>query len=979
MTLDDANRVSHIYHEALRRPPGERAAFVRNACDGDEPLRLEIESLLAYESAANGFLEGGNGRDGSSAETIIGRNVGHYSITASLGKGGMGEVYRARDNKLGREVAIKILPSHFCSDPERRARFTREARFLASLNHPNIGAIYGLEEQGDLTALVLELVEGSTLASRLEAGPLKVSEALAIARQIAEALDAAHQQGIVHRDLKPANVVIQPAGLSSAARAKVLDFGVAKMAIAFEKQSGGTGSISTIEGRVLGTPAYMSPEQARGETIDKRTDIWAFGCVLYEMLSARRAFQGETLSDTFVSVLEREPDWTVLASGTPDSIRTLIQRCLRKDLHRRLHDVADALIEIDDAIANDGTAPVRDRQPRRFTRYVPLALGLALAGLASGWLVSRLSSREPPRPPIQTLISVAPADELRASNLEIESLGEGRPNRTCMALSPDGRTLVFSARSGNHQQLYARTLDQLDAKPIAGTEGGGTPFFSQDGLWVGFYANDELKKVTLAGAAGPTTIVPAKPPIYGASWGSNNTIVFSRDGLWQVPVAGGTPRQLSKLDPSRGEVSHRLPHVLPGGGAVLFTVTQSGFPAWEETEIDVLSLATGERKTLLRGSDARYVPSGHIVYMRAGALLAVPFDVDRLEVTGAPVSMIPAVMQAAYIPNVNNDSGAGQFTVSPSGTLVYVPGGMFPDLERSLVWIDRTGVFRPAPIPPGAYFAPRLSPDGRTILLWTSGRDRNLWLYDIPRGIVTRLTTEGRNSYGQWTRDGSHVTFQKEGILLWKRADGTGPTERLGGGDVTGLPVSWSPTGELAIIRHQLTTDYDIWTLPPGGDRKPQVFLQTKAKERYPDFSPDGQWLAYSSNESGRDEIYVEPFPGPGERHQVSVGGGIAPVWARDSHELFYQVRKPGKAEGREMRSFMAVSIDVRGGFRASIPKALFEHSYPKTDLPIREYDVTSDGRRFLVLHEDRPPIKVTEMVLVQNWLDELKRRVPPK
>jgi eukaryotic-like serine/threonine-protein kinase len=987
-------QISEVYHLTLARPPEERLSFLKVACGEDEALREEVASLLNC-TAPPDFLEVSALRIVAGTQRMLGRQLGPYGILAPLGSGGMGEVYRARDRKLGRDVAIKILSPEFTGDPERRARFAREARLLATLNHPNIGAIYGLEEQDGVTGLVLELVEGPTLASRLEAGPLKVPDSLVLARQIAEALDAAHEQGIVHRDLKPANIVIQGTSASSAGRAKVLDFGLAKMAVGLGADlADRAASVSTVEGSVLGTPAYMSPEQARGQPVDKRTDIWAFGCVLYEMFSGRRAFDGETVSDTFVSVLEREPDWTALGSSTPLSVRVLIQRCLRKDPHKRLHDIADALLEIDDAISGDQSRPppVDGASVRRPRRVVPLSawgLGLALVGTIAGWFAARLlvDRSLPPGPLVRTLITVAPADQLRSTGHWIESLGEGRPNRTSVALSPDGRSLVFSARQGTHQQLYLRQLDQLEATPIPGTEGGGSPFFSPDGLWIGFWvsdpvvaANSELKRVAVSGATGASSIVRARLT-YGATWGSDNTIVYSREGLlWQVPIAGGTPQQLTNFDTSQGELAHRLPHFLPGSRAVLFTVTRSGFPQWEDgTQIDVVTLATGERKTLIRGADARYVPSGHIVYVHAGALLAVPFDVERLQVTGGPVSMVQHVMQAAYIPNSSNDSGAGQFTVSASGALVYVPGDMFPELERSLVWVDRRGIERPAAIAPAPYFAPRLSPDGKKVMLWTSGRDRNLWLYDIPRGIVERLTSEGQSSYGQWTLDGSHVVFRKGSALLRKSADGTGTTERLGPDDFAGSPASWSQAGDLAVVRNTPATDYDIWIVPGTGDRTPRVFLQTRAKERYPDFSPDGRWLAYTSDETGRDEIYVAPYPGPGQRRQVSVAGGMAPAWGRDGRELFYQIRKPSAVEGRETRAFMAVSIDTRNGFQAMLPKALFERTYPRTDLPIREYDVTPEGHEFLVLHEDRPSIKVTEMVLVQNWIEELRRRVPTR
>ena len=674
------------------------------------------------------------------------------------------------------------------------------------------------------------------------------------------------------------------------------------------------------------------------------------------MLTSRRAFAGDSVSDTLASVIKSDPDWSRLPAATPAGVRRLLKRSLEKNVTQRLQAIGDARLEIDDALAGrepDAPRTIYAPPARGFRRPVPLALALALAlaavvtgSIVASWL-SRGSGTEANQRPLevtQTLISVAPADRLRSTTERVESLGEGRPNRTAVALSPDGRSLVFSAVRGKQLQLYLRELDQLDATPIVGTEGGGGPFFSPDGQWVGFWANGALKKVTRKGGAGATTIcetTETRLAMVGASWGSNNTIVFAGQSgrLWQVSAAGGQPSPLTRLDESKGERSHRLPQILPGSGAVLFTVRQTAFPKWEETRVVVQSLVTGERKDLLQGADARYVPSGHLVYVRAGALFAVAFDLERLQVTSGPVNMLGDVMQAAYMPNGFNNSGAGQFAVSASGALVYVPGGMFPDLERSLVWVDRKGATQLVLAERRAYFAPRLSPDGQRVLVWISGRDRNVWVYNIPRGSLTKLTTEGQNAYSQWTPNGMQVTFQNAvGTLLWKPVDGAGTEARLTTEGDTGLPSSWSPDGQaLAIVRATPETDYDIWVLPLTGDRKPHPVVKTTVRDMYPEFSPDGQWLAYSSSETGRDEVYVQRYPGPGPRYQVSSDGGIAPAWPRHGRELFYQARSEGSSEATERRKFIAVPVTTTGQtFVAGKPRVLFEFTYPRTDLPVR-------------------------------------------
>jgi serine/threonine-protein kinase len=920
-----------------------------------------------------------------------GTRLGPYEILSALGAGGMGEVYRATDTNLKRQVAIKVLPAEVAADTDRLARFQREAEVLAALNHSNIAHIHGLEKADGTIALVMELVEGPTLADRIARGAIPLVEALPIARQIAEALEAAHEQGIIHRDLKPANIKVRPDGT-----VKVLDFGLAKAldpaigsaALLMNSPTITSPMMMTQQGVILGTAAYMAPEQARGHTVDRRADIWAFGCVLYETLTGRRAFAGDDVSETLASVIKTDPDWSRLPAATPAAIRRLLKRGLEKNPSQRLQAIGDARIEIEEALrqpeagtARADAAPARVlQQPSPLTAALAIALAALIAGVGGARLLTPSSAREGSASAgvTRTLVSVAPADQLR-SNDTVEHLAEGRPTRTAMAITPDGHTIVFSAIRGRQQQLYLRHLDQLSATPIAGTEGGASPFLSPDGQWVGFWANGTLSKVALSGDGGTIPICQTSQ-IMGASWSSNGLIAFthSLDGLWQVPDGGGTPKLLTSLDAASGERSHRLPQWLPGNNAVLFTATRALFPKWEETRIVVQSLATGARLDLLPGADARYVATGHLLFARAGALFAVPFDLRRLQVTGGAVSMIPDLMQSAYVPNVGNDTGAGQFSVSASGTLVYVRGGMFPDLERVLVWIDRAGVVQPIAAPPRAYFAPRLSPDGKRVLVWTSGTDRNVWLYDLVRGTLAPLTREGRNAYSLWMRDGSRVTYRAEmapqGVMSIA-ADGTGSAMPLyPGGAQRGEPSSWLPDGRTAAY----TAADGIATMTLGRDQPTMIVKSERAGQ--PEFSPDGRWLAYISTESGRNEVYVQPYPGPGPRLQISVDGGIGPAWSQDGRELFYQLASQAPGETIGVLKMMAVTISTNPTFSAGVPRVLFQRPAPLALTGTRVYDVTPDAKRFLMTEDKpRPPIKLTEMILVQNWFEELTRRVPTK
>jgi serine/threonine-protein kinase len=899
----------------------------------------------------------------------------------------MGEVWRARDSRLSRDVALKILPEQFATDPERLARFKREAQVLASLNHPNIGGIYGLEESNGVQALVLELVEGPTLADRIAQGPIPLDEALPIAKQIAEALETAHEQGIIHRDLKPSNIKLRPDGT-----VKVLDFGLAK---ALDSSPGAndvsdsptiTSPAMTRMGVILGTAAYMSPEQARGKPVDKRADIWAFGCVLHEMLSGRRLFAADEVSDTLAFVLTREPDWNTLPADTPAAIRRLLRRCLAKDRSNRLPDIGAARLDIDDARTEASRGPVDPRagessgtSKRQTVAWAIGAVALAVVTALVGWMATR--ARPVDRSVARVLLGVAPADRLLSGLRLDSSTGRGRPSRTAMVFAPDGRSIVFNAEHSERVQLYLRRLDRLDASPIPGTEGASNPFFSPDGQWLGFHADGALKKVPLAG--GPVVVLCPVDLVFGATWGSTNQIVFAavRGGLQQVSAAGGTPTTVTTLESKSGEVSHRLPQFLPDGKTVLFTVTKSLFPSWDDTLIAAQSVATGQRTVLVEGgADARFVAATkHLVYLRRGTLTAVPFDSARLEVTsGAAVGVVADVMQAASIQPVQIDTGAGQFDVSASGSLVYATGGVFPQDRWSIVWVDRTGRTEPLRIAPGSYLAPRLSPDGKRVAFGTTAGDWDLWTYDVARGITTRLPMEGEQSLPLWTPDGSRFAFtslvKSSRSVLLINPDGTGNTETLVKSE--GWPNSWMPDGSaLAFAQY----DGRMWLVGRDGKEPPRALMVSSAPSNSQfDFSPDGRWLAYGSVPNpmiGPGHVYVNSYPAFDRREQISVENGAAPAWRRDGRELYFV--HDASADGPLKIRMMAVPITTTPTFSAGAPRMVFEGPF-RIDGPFRGYDVTPDGQRFLMVREiEQPPSRVSQMVLVQNWIEELKRLVP--
>jgi len=890
-----------------------------------------------------------------------GRRLNTYEILSPLGKGGMGEVYLARDEKLRRQVAIKVLPEAFTSDPERLTRFEREARLLASLNHPNIAGIYGLEESNGIRFLVLEFIPGETLAERLAHGALDVEESLKVCRQIAEALEAAHEKGIIHRDLKPSNIKVTPDD-----KVKVLDFGLAK-AFAAEESSPGASLSPTLtvaslrEGVIMGTAAYMSPEQARGKALDKRTDIWSFGCVLYECLTSMPAFSGETVTDIMAAIVHNNPNWEALPSATPANIRTLLHRCIHKDRALRLHDIADARIEIDEALSNPSMPSTLGVVPGK-SRGLPLAWILlgCLIGILTGALATQLIGWTQPQsasPSVVRLFLTLPEGERLVESLQ-----------TTIALSPDGSHLVYVAGRGGATRLYLRSMDKLEAAALPGTEGAVGPFFSPDGQWVGFFGDGKLRKISITGGA-PFNICDSAGVSRGASWGPDDIIYFSpqpTQGLSRVSATGGTPETVTTPEYSKGPFTHRWPEVLPGGKAVLFTTRIGISSSFDDSRIAVLSLETGKVQTLVEGgSNSRYAATGHVVFSRSGALLAVPFDLERLAVTGLPVPILDGVQTAS-------SSGVSHFTFSRNGSLVYTPGGD-PGIDRTLVLVDRRGQARPLLDERRRFVLPRFSPDGRKLAVSIGGTNMDIWIHEIQRPTsLTRFTLDpSTDGFGVWSPDGARIAFTsyRGGYsLFWKASDLSGKDEELLTGGDAKYPSSWSSDGQLlAYVEVGNQTSGNIWVLPIGGDRKPRLFLDTPFDERSPMFSPDGKWLAYASNASGRKEVYVQPYPGPGGTWQVSTDGGEQPVWAPDGRELFY----------RNGDKVMVSTVSLQAAFQASTPRVLFEGRYARDFAGnFNDYDIAPDGQHFVMVKEAEQKA-ATQLNVVLNWFEDLKRRVP--
>ena len=890
-----------------------------------------------------------------------GSRLGPYEVVGPLGAGGMGIVYRARDTKLSRDVALKVLPDSFTLDPVRAARFRREAQVLASLNHPNIGGIYGLEEADGVSALVLELVEGPTLAERIARGRVPLDEALRLAAQIALALEAAHGRGIVHRDLKPANVKLRPDGTL-----KVLDFGLAKSVDGHaasppaESQSPTlTSPAVTQGGTILGTAAYMSPEQARGQPVDERTDVWAFGCVLFEMLTGKLAFHGANVSDLIANVLRGEPSWSDLpAEATP--VVPVLRRCLEKDAARRYRDAADVMLVLEDAVKSSSGGPVAAAPPRRTWRLPIAATAGLLAGAALGSLAGRTALRPDAAPSPLRRFELTPPQEA--------PFRESRQGLN-VAIAPDASRIVYTSRRRGLPGLVIRDLDRLDTRFVAGSEGGIDPFLSPDGTQIGFTTLVELKRVPTAG--GPAaTICPVDSYFSGAAWLPGDAIVFTQGilGLFRVAAKGGTPERLAVPDVEKGEKAYARPTLLPDGQTLLYTLIFTD----GATRIMGRRLGGGEPVTIIEDAfGPRYRPSGHLVYGQGDRLMAVRFDAATLRTVGLPVQVQAGVFNKPEL-------GLTNFVSAGDGTSVYVAGHSNPPTGR-LAWLDRSGK-RGALVTAEPLEAPRnlrLSPDGRraVVTVGPMGQGGQLWVFDLTGSRQPlKLTFQGHNTFAAWSADGRRLAYfsrvGSEDRLLSLPADGSSTEpERIVNDNVAGPPVEWSPDPAFLLVQQ---TQPRKLVLLNVGDRKTTQWLQTPFHEAGARFSPDGRWLAYAANPTGAWEVWVRPFPGPGEPVRVSSEGGRKPTWSHDGREIFYE-------SGNRLMSARVLSR--ASGFGVEAPRVLFEGGFTQEDtdlgLNLRFLDAAPDGR-FLVL-EPAHADGTASMVLLENWDDELKRLLPVK
>jgi len=898
----------------------------------------------------------------------VAARVGPYEILSALGSGSMGEVYRARDTMLNRDVALKILPEAFASDPDRLARFTREAQTLAALNHPNIAAIYGIEESNDVRALVMELVAGDDLSQRIARGAIPIDEALPIARQIAEALEAAHEQGIIHRDLKPANIKVRSDGT-----VKVLDFGLAKAMEPTGAMSPNVSQSPTITtpamtqvGMILGTAAYMAPEQARGKQADTRADVWAFGCVLYEILTGRRAFAGDDVPQTLAFVITKEPDWKALPTNTPPAIRRLLLRTLVKDPKERLHAIADARLELRDALAEPATPAVAPavavRTSSRVLATLPWALVALVGGLTAALLLRRATT-DPVGHPARFVITTSPDAPFRSGT------------QPAVTISPDGSRVMYrSSRDADPivtGLLYVRALDQFEAVPLRGSEGALGAVFSRDGTWIVYHdvRDGALKRVLALGGSPETICSLDGATLRGASWAPGDAIVFATDqskGLLRVPAAGGNPERLTTVDPAKGERDHFWPDVMPDGRAVLFTSWDGSL---DRSRIAVVSLPSGEVHRLLDGTSPRFSPTGHLLFAAADRTLrAVGFDVRRLQVIGNPVTVAEHV-------GIERTSGA-DFAVADDGSLVYTTETTVATTPRRLVWVDRAGHEDPINVPVRGYTHARLSPDGTRVALDVR-EGQSIWIFDLSRQTLQQLAAMSRAPV--WSPDSKRVAFtaERDGVqsVYWQAFDGSGMMERLSSGTQVQIPLSFSPDGAQLIFATSPSPPYDLGVITLGAPRTATMLLHSKASEMNGVISTDGHWLAYESDESGRSEIYVRPFPNvETKRIQVSADGGTRPLWSPTGRELFYYMAPD---------TIMAVSVRLGANITLGNSQQVVKRPFGFAVSTGRNYDVSADGQRFLLLKDAPTPngqkAAAPEIHLVQHWDQELKRLVPTK
>lgn len=912
-----------------------------------------------------------------SSPIAAGTKLGHYVIRRPLGIGGMGEVYEAEDTRLHRAIALKVVRRDVATDPVRRARLEREASAVAMLNHPNIVTVHSLEEHESTLFITMELVEGSTLTEVIPSEGFGLDRLLTISIELTDALHAAHSRGVVHRDLKPSNVMITGGGA-----VKVLDFGLSQVTA---NEGGGRFSTETLtaDHRLIGTVPYMSPEQIEGRPADKRSDIFSLGVILFEMATGTRPFTGAAPLATLTSILRDDAPFAGEVNPVvPDEISRIIDRCLVKDPDRRVQSAADLRNQLDDLArmlqsgtwvpaAGSGSVawwrPLKRRATARGRPAIAVLAGAALLAV-SGITWSRMNA------------TAASVGDPRVARFTI-TLPEGRvipPGfNPDVALSADGTYLAYTSLPG---PVSIRRVDALDSRPISGTESPGfrgAPLFSPDGRFISFIGGNAIfsakrpfQKAALSGGA-PVTLLEYDM-FHRGDWTADGWIYWTAHypgGIVRIADSGGAIQPVTQLDLQRGERSHRFANVLPGGQALVYTVGAAGFDSYNDARIDVWDLRTGTRKTLITGGmSAVYSPSGHIVYARAGKLLAVPFDLDRLDVTGPPFEVLDGVL-------MSGNTGAASFALSKRGDLAYVPGAAEGG-RRTLVWVDRSGRATPLPLPQASYLYPRLSPDGHYLAVETEGPNHDFSVYDFARSVLTKMTTDGLSHDPVWSPDGRHIAFrswQTDGMTMWwMPSDRSAPATRLNAG-VRVSPVSFSPDGRfISFDDKNGDTNDDARVLSLAGNGA-QPIAASRFREGSAKFSPDGHWIAYASNESGDSEVYVQPFPGPGPKIQISSGGGFDPVWRPSSGELFYR-------SGNKM---MVVAVTTTGTFRASAPRMLWEGNYSSgagsscgmPGVASSNYDVSADGQHFLMVRDADDSILGKSIVVVLNWAEELKAR----
>jgi len=892
-----------------------------------------------------------------------GDRIGLYEIVAPLGAGGMGQVYRARDTRLNRVVAVKALHESFAKDPERVARFAREAQLLASLNHPNIAAIYGVEEAQGATLLVLEFVDGHTLTDVLKAGALPRREALSCARQIAEALGAAHERGIIHRDFKPGNVMVTPEG-----QVKVLDFGLGK-ALELESASGGSSApppnsptmttAPTQAGLILGTAGYMSPEQAKGRATDRRSDVWAFGCVLYEMLTGAKAFEGEDIAETLAAIVRGEPDWTRLPADLPPSVRMLLERCLIKDRAERVADMSVARFLLSDAGTSLSGAAAATAAPSATRKRVgPIVLATAAAmALVTFGLTRWLMAPSVPAGARNAHVSVALPEGYELGSAHVRPL----------AISRDGARLAFVGQQDGKNRIFVRALTESEAKPLAGTEGGDGPFFSPDGQWIGFFSGSKLRKITVSGAA--LQALADAPNHRGGDWGDDGFLYFAPTntrGIWRVPEGGGAATEVTHVDTAGGEISHRWPQRVAGTNTLLFSVWTG--PGEDEHHVATQTLGTSEHRLIVRGGDAaQYVANpGLLLYTHRGQLLTVPWNPPAPDLGKA----VPVAAHEQVNDAIGNE-GCGNYSVSDGGTLAYLGGGRAYDAMR-LVWVDPAGAITPVPLPERTYENVAISPDGNRAVLQIREGTIRLWIYDFGRGTLTPLGTgSGSSQAPLWTADGTRVIYRgtRQGTrnLYWIAVDGSGNEERLATKPgVIQTPTSISSDGRFVLFSEAGPEEPEgagIWVLPLDGERTPHRLFPMPAAGNNGHVSPDGKWVAYQARVSSRDEVFVAPYSGFGERRLVSTDGGTEPLWSRDGRELFFQ-------NGTRL---MGVTVTPGAAFSASAPRLVHEGRFFEAINGNTSFSVARDGARFLRIQPLDPEAAITRIELVLDWFSELK------